>query len=96
MTVLASVTDPDGRTVVLDATGWQHITRPDGHPELAPLQNAILRAVSEPHDRRPGNRSGQEWFYGVGFGPSRFVRVVVAYEGGRGRIVTAFPRRRLP
>jgi len=96
VTALASVTDPDGRTVVLDAAGWQHIVRPDGHPELASAQAAILRAVSNPHDRQPGSRPGQEWFYGIGFGPSRFVRVVVAYEKGRGRIVTAFPRRRLP
>lgn len=96
MSILASVTDPDGRPVVLDAAGWQHIIRPDGHPELISLQSAILRAVREPHDRRPGTRPGQEWFYGIGFGPSRFVRVVVAYEKGRGRIVTAFPRGRLP
>lgn len=96
MRILASVLDPDGRRVVLDTDGWDHIIRPDGHPEMAPLCDSILQAVAQPAARLPGNKPGQEWFYGAGVGPSRWVRVVVAYERGRGRIVTAFPRRSLP
>lgn len=96
MTIIATVVDPTGRTVVLDSAAWAHIIRPDGHPEMEPLRDAILQAVQAPAASRPGTRPGQEWFYGAGVGPSRFVRVVVAYEGERGRIVTAFPRRSLP
>ncbi len=96
MTIVATVTDPSGRTVVLDAEGWDHIIRPDGHPEMEPLRADILRTIEQPHAHRNGNRPGQEWFYGAGVGPSQWIRVVVDYEDGRGRIVTAFPRRSLP
>jgi hypothetical protein len=43
-----------------------------------------------------GRRDGQEWFYLEAVGPSRFLKVVVAYDGGRGFIMTAFARRSMP
>jgi len=39
---------------------------------------------------------GEEWLYLAGPGPARFLKVVVHYEHGEGRIVTAFPRRAFP
>jgi hypothetical protein len=37
-----------------------------------------------------------EWFYAAGVGPSRWLKVVVVYEGQRGFIVTAHARRSFP
>jgi hypothetical protein len=86
--------DPDGRRVVLTDERWRHIV--ERHPELRELRVAILLAVAEPHAHRPGHQRCEEWFYGRGFGPSAYVRVVVHYERGLGSITTAFPRRALP
>ena len=81
MTILAEVLDPDGRRVELTDEGWQHVI--DGHPELAPLQADVMRGVHAP-SRRPG------------VGPSRWIKMVVVFEGDTGRITTAFPRRAFP
>jgi hypothetical protein len=92
--VLATVDDPDGRPVVLTAERWRHVL--DGHPELALSREAVLAAVRAPDHRRPGREAGEEWCYLATTRPSRWLKVVVLYEGGRGRILTAFPRRSLP
>ena len=49
-------------------------------------------------DRTGGGASGSgmTWSYGRGIGPSEWLRVVVHYEQGRGRIATAFARRAFP
>lgn len=86
--------DPNGREVVLDATRWRHIV--DRHDVLAPHRDDLLRAVAEPTRRKPGRRQNEEFFYLAGTGPSRWIKVVVHYEHNRGRIMTAFPRRRFP
>jgi hypothetical protein len=96
VTVLAEVVDPNGRRVELTAERWQHITGSDGHAELASLRPEVLRAVEAPDERRTAPRSNEQWFFLRGVGPSRWLQVVVAYEGGRGFIVTAFGRRRDP
>jgi hypothetical protein len=92
--VLVSTLDPDSRRVELTAEGWRHIL--DGHPELAPHLDAVTRAVREPDRRLAGRHKDEEWFYLEHAGPSRWLKVVVHYEGGRGRIVTAFARRSMP
>jgi hypothetical protein len=93
--VIASVVDPDGRIVRLDANRWTHIA--DGHPELRAHQADILKAVETPSRRVPGRRPDEEWFYLEGNGPSRWLKVVVRYGHGKdGSIVTAFARRSLP
>lgn len=86
--------DPDGRGVVLTPERWRHIV--ERHAELALNRENILAAVAAPEARRHGHEQDEEWFYGRGFGPSRWVRVVVHYEGAKGSITTAFPRRALP
>jgi hypothetical protein len=95
MSVLAAVDDPDGRRVELVAERWENIvTR---HPELADLRGEIMQALSAaPSDRRSGRRPGQEWLYLAAIGPSRWLKVIVDFDAGVGRIVTAFPRRDLP
>jgi hypothetical protein len=92
--VLVSTLDPDGRRVELTEGRWRHIVA--GHPELAPHLAAVTRAVREPDRRMAGRESNEEWFYLESAGPSRWLKVVVHFEGGLGRIVTAFGRRSMP
>jgi hypothetical protein len=88
------------RPLELTAERWAHIVgaEPDraGHPELVEHLDAVLRAVQAPDHRFGGRRDGEEWFYLQGAGPSRFLKVVVAYDGQEGRIITAFGRRSMP
>jgi hypothetical protein len=98
--MLATALDPDGRAVDLTEERWRHIVgaAPSraGHPELLPYRDAVMQAVRAPDHRRSGRRPGEEWFYLAGVGPSRFLKVVVAYDGDRGRVITAFARRSMP
>ena len=90
----ATVTDPSGRTVVLSVERWTHVvTR---HPELRPYRADVLAAVRRPTIRIWGRRPHEEWYYRRGVGPSRWLKVVVAYEGAVGEIRTAFARRGNP
>ena len=73
---------------------WQHIV--DEHPQLRDERGAILDAVAHPDQRHRGREDDEEWFYRAGSGPSRWIKVVVHYEHGRGTIITAFPRRAFP
>jgi hypothetical protein len=92
--VLATVIDPDGRTVVLTQHTWDHII--SRHPELRPFRGAILAAVRASTLRRGGRMPGEEWFYPRVLGPSRWLKVVVTYRAGLGPIRTAFARRAFP
>jgi hypothetical protein len=87
--------DPLGRTVQLAEERWQHII--DGHPYMTPFRTDVLRAVEAPTDLIEQPRPGQDWFYLRGAGPSRWLKVVVAFdEDSVGSIRTAFPRRSKP
>ena len=92
--MLSTTLDPDGRRVVLAEERWRHIK--DDHATLTRHARDIMRAVHEPDARVPGRVPGEEWYFLEGAGPSRWLQVVVHYEGGDGWIVTAFPRRSLP
>jgi hypothetical protein len=95
--LLRETRDPDGRPVKLDQERWDHITNPiDGHPEIARFREEVLRAIRIPDRRLPGRDPNEEWFYVGHVGPSRWIKVVVLYEQGGGRIITAFPRRAFP
>jgi hypothetical protein len=96
VSILAAVADPEGRRVELTIERWQHIIRPDGPPDLADHQEEVLRAVQAPVGRRTAPRSNEQWYFLRDVGPSRWLQVVVAYEGNRGFIVTAFGRRKDP
>jgi hypothetical protein len=86
--------DPDDRVVTLTFRRWRHIL--DRHRELRGQRRAVLQAVTDPHERLPGRRPDEEWFYGKETRRDRWIRVVVHYDGDRGFIVTAFPRRLIP
>jgi hypothetical protein len=85
--------DPDGVRVVLEPGRWLHVA--DKHRELQTTPEELLGVVAAPSERIPGRRPGEVWFYGRG-GPTRWIKVVVHYERGRGRVMTAFPRRWFP
>lgn len=87
-------TDPDGKPVELTAERWHHIRT--GHPDLAPYRDAVLTGISSPTMRRPGREPHEWWHYLQGAGPSRWLKVVVAYDGDRGYVRTAFARRSFP
>jgi hypothetical protein len=87
-------TDPDGRAVVLTDERWEHVRLQ--HPNLDVEPAVLLNAVARPSRRLRGRRPSEEWFYRRGVGPTDWMRVVVHYEGDRGLIVTAFPRRWYP
>ena len=87
-------TDPDARRVVLTEERWRHVV--DTHGELKGHRAVVLGAVSHPHERLQARKPGQEWFYGWSRRRSQWIRVVVHYEGDRGFIVPAFPRRSIP
>ena len=90
-----SVIDALGRTVHLAAERWEHVV--DGHPYMAPYMADVLRAIESPTDRIAQARPGQDWFYLEGAGPSRWIKVVVAFdEKSVGNVRTAFPRRDKP
>jgi hypothetical protein len=92
--VIASVADEKGRRVELTEERWLHIV--DAHPELELHQAVVIDAAGAPTHRLLATRPGEEWCYLEAVGPSRWLKVVVAYAGQTGRIVTAFPRRSLP
>jgi hypothetical protein len=90
----AETVDPDGRVVVLDAEGWEHILHE--HEELAPYREEIMVTVSSPDHRRLDPRPGRERFYSRDLGPSRWLFVVVHFNETPARIVTAYANRKDP
>jgi len=87
--------DPLGRTVRLTQERWKHII--DGHPYMAPFRDDVLWAVEAPTHRIEQARPGQDWFYLQNAGPSRWLKVVVAFDDSSiGSVRTAFPRRSQP
>lgn len=77
--VIAETRDGEGRRVVLDEDGWAHIL--DRHPLMQPHRSAIIAAVSTPDHRDVDARlPGRHRLYREGWGPSRWLLVVVDYE----------------
>lgn len=89
-----TVHDPDGTPVVLTFERWRHIVA--AHPELVTWRRALLVAVRAPTQVQAGRMPNERWHYLLGAGPSRWLKVVVAYEPGRGAVITAFARRAFP
>ena len=90
-----SIVDPHGRTVHLTDERWAHIIR--RHPYMDVFQAGVLQAIIAPTEIVDRPRPGQDWYYLQGAGPSRWLKVVVAFdENNTGSIRTAFPRRSKP
>lgn len=86
--VLATATDPDGREVVLDEEGWDHVL--EDHGEMSAHRGAVMATVARPDDRQPDPRPGRERFYRRGFGPTRWLVAVVDFNKTPAHIVTAY------
>jgi hypothetical protein len=90
-----TIRDREGREVLLSPERWQHIV--SGHPEIEVFEREVRQAIESPMAVLPGREPGEEWLYLEGAGPSRWLKVVVAFDNAeRGRIITAFARRRKP
>jgi uncharacterized protein YuzE len=80
--VLAELTDPDGRSVVLLARIWENkITRE--HPELRDHLDQVVGTVAEPDHAEPDPRAQRRSYYRRRVGPSRWLLVVVSFEQRR-------------
>ncbi len=92
--VVEEATDPEGRRVVLDQRGWDHVLTE--HAEMAPHQAGVMATIEQPEHRRPDPRSGRERYWRRGFGPSRWLLVVVDFGVAPARVVTAYGNRKDP
>lgn len=94
MSKVAEVVDPDGRAVVLDDEGWEHILLE--HGEMALYCKEIMATVASPEHRRGDPRLGRERYYSRDVGPSRGLFVVVDFNEIPARVVTAYANRKDP
>ena len=67
LVVVWETTDPEGRHVVLTFGRWRHIL--DKHGGLVAQRSAVIEAVAHPHERLPGRKPNEEWFYGRAAAP---------------------------
>ena len=87
MTKQGSVTDPDGRTVVMDARTYAHLRR--RRPTILDSLDAVMQAVERPDHRDTDEIGGREHFYILNpLRPGRWLRVVVDFNEDPGWIVT--------
>ena len=91
---LATVTDPEGTTVVLDTDGWTHILAE--HGEMSSYRAEIMTTAADPHHREPDWRAGRMRYYRRGIGPTTWLLVVIDFDEVPARVVTAFGKRRDP
>ena len=92
---VATVTDPDGREVMLLARIWEDKIARD-HPELVGHLDAVVETVEKPDHVEPDTLPTRARFYRRGVGPSRWLMAVVSYEQQPARIVTALANRKDP
>jgi hypothetical protein len=90
-----TVTDTVGRPVTLTERRWHDILK-KRLGKLDGLELAVMGAVEHAEVIRRGNVPGREVHYARDIGPSRWMAVVVAYEGPAGTVITAYPTRDEP
>jgi hypothetical protein len=88
--VLAEMTDPEGRQVVLDEIASEHILF--GHPAMRTAQLAIFATVERPDYREPDPVHGRERFYARPTDLGSWLRVVVNFSQVPGYWSLHFPR----
>lgn len=88
MSVHDSVTDPDGRTVIMDQQTLAHLKR--RRPAILESLHAIFQAIERPDMREDDPIGGRERFYIQNpLHPGRWLRVVVDFNDDPAWIVTA-------
>jgi hypothetical protein len=93
--LVAELSDPDGRAVVLLARIWEDKITKD-HPELRAHLEHVLSTVTHPDHAEPDPRLRRRRYYRRRVGPSRWLLVVVSFEQQPGRIITAVATRKDP
>jgi hypothetical protein len=94
--IVGETIDPHSRRVILLDPIWKGKIIRD-HPEVAPYQSEILRAVALPDHTAPDPAFvARQRYYARDVGPSRWLMVVVSYEQTPARIVSAFANRKDP
>ena len=91
----ATVSDPDGREVVLLAGIWEGKIARD-HPEFVDQLDAVMETVAKPDHIEPDALPARRRFYRRNVGPSRWLMAVVSYEQQSARIITALANRKDP
>jgi hypothetical protein len=86
--VIEATRDPWGRVVVLPEKSMGHIAR--NHRELDGCELAIITAVENASARCRSKRPGREELFAPNLGPTAWLRVIVAYDGHRGHVITAY------
>jgi len=86
--LLAEISDPDGRSVVLLARILEDKITKD-HPEPQAYLEHVLATVTKPDHAEPDPRARRRRYYRRRAGPSRWLLVVVSFEQQPGRIITA-------
>jgi len=97
--VVEQMHDRQRRVVVLPEGTMKHIAR--RRPEMDGCEMAIKAAVESAVDRCYGRKDGQrieerEILFAKKLGPGPWLAVVVAYEGDRGTVITAYADRNGP
>lgn len=88
------VTDPEGRSVIIDSRTLGHLAR--RRPQMADHASAILDAIERPDRREDDPVPGRERFYRRDLDPARWLRVVVDFNVTPGFVVTAFVQNNEP
>jgi hypothetical protein len=92
--LMATMTDPWGRTVWLTKERWKHII--DGHKEVEGHMDALNQCVQTAEKRSKGHYPDAERLWVQNTGPSKWFCVVVRYEGRIGTVRTALAVKRGP
>jgi hypothetical protein len=93
--LLAELSDPDGRSVVLLARIWEDKITKD-HPELRAHLEHVLATVTTPDHAEPDPHARRRRYYRRRVGPSRWLLAGVSFEQQPGRIITAVATRKDP
>jgi hypothetical protein len=92
--LMATMSDPHGRTVWLTEERWKHIV--EAHKEVERHLDALKKCVQAAEKLSSGNYPGAEKLWARNIGPSTWFCVVVRYEGQIGTVRTALAVKRGP
>lgn len=85
--LVATMIDPQGRTVWLAQAQLDHII--EEHPEVGNHVDWLKKSVEKAEKRTKGNYKDSEKLWASRLGPSKWLCVVVRYEGRIGTVRTA-------
>jgi hypothetical protein len=86
--LIATMIDPQGRTVWLTRERWEHII--DGHREVERHLPGLKQCVEKAEKRTRGKYEDTEKLWVRNVGPAKWFSVLVRYEGRTGTVRTAY------